>query len=294
MSTPSTLLVTGASGLIGQGLSARRPVTALTRKSTDAGPWWSPLKGEIHAVNDPIDAVVHLAGAPVAGGRWTSKRKADIFSSRQQGTRTVVNWIAAQRRPPSVLVSASAIGLYGNRGDEVLDESAPRGDGFLADVVEAWEEEAQKVVSLGVRLVVLRLGIVLSAKGGALAQMLPPFRMGLGGPLGSGAQWFPWIHIDDALNVVERAIDDDTMSGAYNVVAPGIVRQRDFARALGGALRRPARMPAPRVALRATFGEMADEALLSSARVVPSRLQAADMPFQYPMLKPALQALLRR
>lgn len=292
MSQAPALLVTGATGLIGTALAARRPIVPLPRRApAGGGPWWEPQQGLIHDAPDDVGAVVHLAGAPVAGSRWTDARKAAIMDSRRLGTRTVVDWLAARAQRPAVLVSASAIGLYGDRGDTTLDEDAGQGEGFLAEVVAAWEEEARRAEALGVRLVILRIGIVLSPDGGALAEMLPVFRAGAGGPLGSGCQWFPWIHIDDVLDIIDWAIKDSSASGPYNVVAPGIVRQKAFAKALGAALRRPAFVPAPRLALRALFGEMADEALLSSARVVPKRLQEAGFSFQHPELPGALQAL---
>lgn len=292
MSQDPALLVTGATGLIGAALAARRPIVPLPRRAPgDGGPWWQPTQGAIHNAPDNVGAVVHLAGAPVADGRWTEARKATIMDSRRLGTRTVVDWIAGRTQRPSVLVSASAVGLYGDRGDAILDEGAGAGEGFLAEVVSAWEEEARRAEQLGVRLVILRIGIVLSPDGGALAQMLPAFKLGAGGPLGSGRQWFPWIHIDDVLNVIDWALRDPSAEGAYNVVSPGIVRQKAFAKALGGALGRPAFVPAPRLALRAMFGEMADEALLSSARVVPKRLEAAGFDFLHPALPEALQAL---
>jgi uncharacterized protein (TIGR01777 family) len=295
MSQTPALLLTGATGLIGQALSARRAVVPLPRRAPVGGsPWWEPRAGAIHDAPEQVGAVVHLAGAPVAGSRWTEARKDAIMESRRLGTRTLVDWISARQQRPSVLVSASAIGIYGDRGDEVLDEASGRGSGFLADVVSVWEEEAERAALLGVRLVVLRIGIVLSPDGGALSEMLPVFRTGLGGPLGSGRQWFPWIHIEDVVDIIERAIQDPTTEGPYNLVAPGIVRQREFAKALGRTLKRPALIPAPRLALRALFGEMADEALLSSAKVVPRRLQEAGYTFKHPALEPALADLLPR
>jgi len=290
--TPA-LLVTGATGLIGSALAARRPTVPLPRRAPPGGgPWWSPLEGAVHDAPAQVGAVVHLAGAPVTASRWTPDHKAAIRDSRTLGTRTIVDWIASRKQRPAVLVSASAIGLYGDRGDTPLDESAGQGEGFLADVVAAWEAEAERVRALGVRLVILRVGIVLSPDGGALAEMLPAFRLGAGGPLGSGRQWFPWIHIDDVLNIIDWALRDPGADGAYNVVAPGIVRQKAFAKALGARLGRPALVPAPKLALRLMFGrQMATEALLSSVKVVPRRLEAAGFAFQHPTVTGALASL---
>ena len=187
-----------------------------------------------------------------------------------------------------MLVSASAIGFYGDRGDEVLTEDAAKGSGFLARVVHDWEVEADKAAALGVRVVKLRIGVVLSGHGGAMAEMLPAFRMGLGGPLGRGQQWFPWVHIDDVVNIIEWALTDSRASGTYNVTAPGVVRHRDFARTLGSVLGRPAVLPAPRFALRLALGEFADEALLASTKVIPQHLEADGYSFQWPDLQPAL------
>lgn len=296
MSDKPALLVTGATGLIGRALAERRAVVPLPRtRPASGGPWWRPKAGEIHDPPHQVGAVVHLAGAPVAEGRWTEARKREILDSRRLGTRTIVDWLGQRQQRPSVLVSASAIGYYGDRGDTVLDESASRGEGFLADVVEAWENEADKAAGLGVRVVKLRIGIVLSPEGGALAKMLPPFRLGAGGPMGSGRQWFPWIHINDVIDIIEWAIQTDGAQGVYNTVAPGACRQKDFARALGEVLGRPALLPTPAFALRMAMGaEMVREALLSSARVAPQRLQEDGFAFHFPELRPALYDLLGR
>lgn len=256
------------------------------------GPWWDPTAGVVHDQGASVAALVHLAGENVAGGRWTPDRKARILNSRVDGTRALVDWMAARAQRPSVFVAASAIGLYGDRGDEILDESASRGQGFLADVVEAWEAEILRANALGVRVVVLRFGVVLSPDDGALRKMLPAFRAGVGGPLGSGKQWFPWVHRADATNAIVWALRDPLAEGVYNVVAPGIVRQATFAARLGEAVHRPAALPAPRFALRALFGQMADEALLSSTRVVPARLQEGGFDFRFPDLSQALTDLL--
>ena len=288
-STPS-LLVTGASGLVGQALAARRSITPLPRRDPgDGSAWWEPAAATVHRPPSLIGGVVHLAGAPVAGGRWTAAKKKAIYDSRVQGTAALVSWLAQRAQRPSVLVSASAVGFYGDRGNERLTEDAAVGEGFLARVVQDWEAEVDKAAALGIRVVKLRIGIVLSAAGGAMGQMLPLFRAGMGGPLGSGRQWFPWIHIDDVVNVIEWALRNEQAQGVYNLAAPGVCAQRDFARALGQALGRPAVLPAPRLALRLALGEFAEEALLVSTRVVPSRLEADGYSFTWPALAPALR-----
>jgi uncharacterized protein (TIGR01777 family) len=232
--------------------------------------------------------VVHLAGESVASGRWTATRKRAIRESRVTGTRTLVDWLITREPRPEVLVSASAIGFYGDRGDEPLDESSPVGGGFLAEVCRDWEAEAERAEAAGIRVVRLRIGLVLTREGGALSRMLPLFRLGLGGPVGSGRQWFPWIHLEDVLNVVEWALETPSARAAYNLVAPGIVRQADFATALGRVLRRPALLPTPAFALRLALGELADEALLASAQVTSRRLQSEGYAFRWPDLRPAL------
>lgn len=288
------VLVTGASGLIGRALARQRAVVALPRRQpADGGPWWDPEAGAVHAGPGPVAAVVHLAGENVAGRRWNAAHKARVLDSRVRGTRALVDWMAARSQRPAVFVAASAVGLYGDRGDEVLSEASPRGEGFLADVTAAWEAEIARAAELGVRTVRLRIGVVLSPEGGALAKMLPAFRAGVGGPIGSGRQWFPWVHLDDVVNVIERALTDGAMRGAYNLTAPGILRQRDFARALGRGVRRPAFLPAPGRALRVLFGELANEGLLASTRAVPTRLVESGYGFAWPEIDGALGDLLR-
>ncbi len=285
------VLVTGASGLLGRRLGEALPIVGMPRRDL-GGPWWEPLNGRVHDTGEPLAAVVHLAGENVAGARWTADHKARILDSRVKGTHTLVDWLASRSQRPSVLVAASATGLYGDRGDEVLDEQAQQGRGFLADVVKAWEAESERAKALGIRVVLLRIGIVLSPEGGALRTMLPAFRAGVGGPLGSGRQWFPWVHLDDAVGAVVWALRDGAAEGAYNVVSPGIVQQARFARSLGRAVHRPARLPAPAFALRAVFGELANEALLSSTRAVPRRLEQEGFCFSFPDLDQALASLL--
>jgi hypothetical protein len=241
---------------------------------------------------DGIDAVVHLAGENIASGRWTPERKRRIHESRAHGTRVLAEALAALPRPPRVFVSASAIGLYGDRGDDTLDESSPAGEGFLADVCRAWEAASASLEQAGTRVVHLRFGVVLTPAGGALAQMLPPFRVGLGGPVGSGAQWTSWIGIDDLLGAIHHALVTDALAGPVNAVAPAPVRNRELAAAIGRTLHRPALVPVPAVALRLALGELADALLLSGARVHPTRLDATGYRFRTPDIDGALAHLL--
>jgi uncharacterized protein len=292
MHAPPALLVTGASGLVGRALGARRTLLALSRRQPEPGAaWWDPAAGEVHGLDDrTLGAVVHLAGESVGEGRWTPEKKARIRGSRVQGTRTLVSFLKGRTQRPEVLVSASAVGLYGDRGDERIGDDAAPGTGFLAEVVQAWEAEADRAAEVGIRVVKLRIGIVLAPDGGALAKMLPPFRLGAGGPIGSGKQWFPWVHLDDVVAAIEWALTTPSVRGSYNLVGPQPVRQRDFARALGAAVGRPAVLPAPAFALRLALGEFADEGLLSGQRCMPDRLRAEGFGFQHPTLAGALAA----
>ncbi len=290
--TVADVLVTGASGLIGGALARRISVVPLPRREpAGGGPWWEPLRGTVHDDGRPLRAVVHLAGENVAAGRWTARRRAAIDASRLRGTRTLVDWLAARAERPTVLVSASAVGVYGSRGDESLPESSAPGAGFLADLCTRWEAEAERAIDLGVRVVVLRMGLAMARGDGVLGRLEPLFKLGMGGPVGSGRHWFPWVHIDDVVGVIEWALGNENARGPYNVVAPGIVRQADFARALGRALRRPALLPTPAFALRLAFGDLADEALLASQRTVPERLETEGYAFLWPKLEPALADL---
>jgi uncharacterized protein (TIGR01777 family) len=298
------ILVTGATGLIGRRAVARlvasgHTVTALSRDPEgarahlpDLSDAWAWRQGE---VTPPLaafacDAVLHLAGESVAG-RWTAAKKARILESRREGTRELVAAIERSPDRPAALVSASAVGFYGERGDEELTEASPRGGGFLADVCAAWEAEAQAAEALGLRVLRLRFGLVLDADGGVLGESLPLARAGLGGPLGSGRQWWPWVHRDDVVAAIAAGLEGDA-SGVWNVAAPGAVRQRDFARALGRTLGRPAVLPAPAFALRLVLGGFADEPLLSRL-VRPAAPLAAGFAFAWPELAPALQDLVR-
>jgi uncharacterized protein (TIGR01777 family) len=294
------VLITGARGFLGSALAPvlrvrGHHVATLTRGAPGPGEIrWDPAGGVLEArALEGFDAVVHLAGEPI-GVRWTAERKASIRASRVEGTRLLANRLAGLERPPRVLVSVSAIGFYGDRGDEILDERSPPGTGFLPDLCRAWEEAAAPASSAGIRVVHPRLGLVLASRGGVLARMLPAFRLGLGGPLGGGRAWWSWVVLDDVVAAFLRALGDEHLAGPVNVVAPVPVRNGAFARTLGKALSRPAFLPAPSLVLRALFGEMADEALLASARVEPSRLRAAGHSFRFPDLEEALRCLVGR
>lgn len=290
-------LVTGATGFVGRALvAALAGPNVLVRDPSRAPPGaaafaWDAER-EVPADSlDGVDVVFHLAGEPVAEGRWSPAKKARIESSRVQGTRNVVRALERAARRPSVLVCASAVGYYGSRRDEILTERSGPGDGFLAEVCAAWEREARAAEELGVRVVLARLGIVLGA-GGALAAMLPAFRVGLGGPLGDGSQWMPWVHLDDAIGMLRFAAARDEVRGPMNVCAPEPTRSRDFARALGKALRRPAFFAVPRLAMRVVLGETAD-VVLSSQRAVPELALRLGYRFQRPFLAEALAGAVR-
>ncbi|HEX6038655.1 TIGR01777 family oxidoreductase [Longimicrobium sp.] len=292
--------VTGASGLIGQALVDRlrregHTVARLVRDPAKAAPGdvvWNPEAGTIDAAAlEGIDAVVHLAGENV-GTRWTEEKKRRILASREQGTSLIARTIAGLTRPPRVLVQASAVGIYGDRGDETLTEASPPGTGFLAEVGQAWEAASAPAEAAGIRVVKLRIGVVLTAKGGALEQLMLPFKMGVGGRIGSGRQWMPWISLDDVVEVILRAIRDERLRGPVNT-ATGSVRNEEFTEALGRALHRPTLIPVPAFGIRALFGQMADEALLAGQRVEPARLSEIGHAFHHPTLDVALAAALR-
>ena len=302
------VLVSGARGLIGSALLPRlrasgREVAVLTRHPAagrhepDAAHReivWDPPVGRLEPrALEGLEAVVHLAGEPM-GVRWTPHTRALIRESRVGGTRLLATRLAALERPPRVLVAVSAIGFYGDRGEETLDESSAAGRGFLAGVCRDWEAAATPAAAAGIRVVHPRLGLVLAPGGGAVARMLPLFRLGLGGPLGDGRAWWSWVAVDDVVRAIEWMLDDPALAGAVNVAAPGAVRNRDFARTLARLLGRPALLPAPAFALRALLGGMADEALLASARVEPARLRAAGFEFRHPELETALRQALGR
>jgi uncharacterized protein (TIGR01777 family) len=287
------VLVTGGTGFIGAALchaltGAGHAVSVVTRDPRAALGW----EGVSAAVRES-DALVNLAGEPLGSRRWSARQKELIRESRVRATRTLVDAAAAAGPRPRILVNASAVGYYGPRDDEALDESAGPGAGFLADVCRAWEEEARRAEDLGLRVVRLRLGVVLAADGGALARMLPPFRAFVGGPIGSGRQWMSWIHRDDVIGLVVAALGNDGYRGPVNATAPEPVTNREFAKALGRALARPAWLPTPASALRLALGEMA-ELLLAGQRVLPGVANRLGYQWRYPELGGALRASVRR
>jgi hypothetical protein len=295
------ILISGAGGGVGRALApalaaAGHTVTRLVR-ARPRSPHeyrWDPSAGTLDpAAVATCDAVVHLAGAGVADGRWTRARKAAILESRRAGTRLLATAIAGAMPAPRVFVCASAVGYYGDRGDEVLSEESAPGGGFLAEVVRVWEEEALAAAAAGVRVVRLRMGVVLDADSGALPLLLVPFRLGLGGPLGSGRQWMSWITMDDLLRAIGHVLSRAGMSGAVNAVAPGPVTNLDFSRALGRVLGRPVWLAAPAWALTSVLGEMGREVLLFSQRATPARLLADGFAFGQPAIEGALRRVLR-
>ncbi len=295
------VLVSGASGLIGSALlpylAARGyDVQRLVRVSGEARPAgvvWNPSAGVLDAAGlEDYDAVVHLAGENIAGGRWTAERKRLILESRRKGTQLLAQSLSRLARPPKVLVSASAIGYYGNRGPEIMRETYAPGKGFLPEVCSAWEEAPDPAADAGIRVVMPRIGVVLSAAGGALARMVVPFRLGAGGKIGNGQQYMSWITIDDLLGVIRHCIENAALTGAVNAVAPNPVTNLEFTKTLGRVLSRPVILPLPAFAARLLLGEMADELLLSSTRVEPAKLLATGFRFQYPELEPALRHIL--
>jgi uncharacterized protein (TIGR01777 family) len=295
------VLVSGASGFVGSALvpaltAAGHPVTRLVRSTPRPGQAEIPWNPATRSIGTPalegLDAVVHLAGDNLASGRWSAAKKASIRKSRVQGTALLCEALAQLVRPPKVLLSASAIGYYGDRGAAILREESPPGTGFLAEVCQAWEAATAPAVQRGIRVVYLRFGMVLSAAGGALAKMLTPFRLGIGGVVGTGQQYMSWIALDDALGVIQHALSTETLHGPVNVVAPQAVTNQEFTTTLGTVLRRPTRLPLPAFAARLVFGEMADALLLASTRVAPARLIAAGYTFHHPTLAEALQHLL--
>jgi|HubBroStandDraft_6_1064221.scaffolds.fasta_scaffold81430_2 uncharacterized protein (TIGR01777 family) len=296
------IVVSGSSGLIGSSLvpfltTGGNSVTRLVRRDRSGGPAvrWDPVLGTIDREGlEDYDALVHLAGENISSGRWNARTKKLIRDSRLEGTRLLCETINRLQKPPKTLVCASAIGFYGDRGDEVLDERFAAGEGFLADLCKDWETLTESVRPRGIRVVNVRFGVVLSPAGGALAKMLTPFKLGAGGVVGSGRQYLSWIAIDDAVGAIHHAITSESLNGPVNVVSPNPVTNRDFTKTLGRVLRRPTVLPMPAFAARLAFGEMADELLLASTRVVPHRLEETAYKFRHPDLEPALRHLLGR
>ncbi|MCS7168172.1 MAG: TIGR01777 family oxidoreductase [Gemmatales bacterium] len=296
------ILVSGSSGLIGSTLvpkfqEAGHEVVRLVRRpaQTPNEIFWNPDSGEIdRAALEGFDAVIHLAGYGIAERRWNDEIKALIRNSRVQSTKLLTETLASLSVKPRVLVSASAVGYYGDRGTEELSEESPPGNDFLAQVCREWEAATQPAMQAGIRVVCCRLGVVLSDRGGALAKMRMPFLLGLGGRIGKGQQYWSWIHISDAVQAFMFVLEQETLAGAVNFTSPNPVTNAEFTRTLGRVLRRPTIFPMPAFAARLIFGEMADALFLSSARVVPKKLTQAGFSFEYAELESALRHLLQR
>jgi len=299
------IVLTGATGLIGRRLyhalrSRGDQVTVLTRNTektrklfpdADRVFLWAPgVAGEWKSAIDGADAVVHLAGEPIAEERWTEEYKKRIQDSRVLGTRDIVDAIAAAKVKPGLLVSASAVGFYGDTGEEEVNENSPAGSDFLAETCIEWEREALRAEDENVRVVISRMGIVLAEDGGALEKLLTPFKMFAGGPVGKGEQWFPWVHIDDVVGLLLHAIDTPEVKGMLNAVSPGILRNREFAVALGEALKRPARFSVPAFVIKLALGELG-ETLLGGQRAQPTRTLEQGYRFQYESIEKALADL---
>jgi uncharacterized protein (TIGR01777 family) len=293
--------ITGANGLIGSAIKARLvedgdEVLSIGRYHAKRPPdiRWSVPHAQLNpAALEGLDAVIHLAGEPIVG-KWTPAKKRAIYDSRVDGTRLLAATLAGLQIKPSVLISASAVGYYGDRGDEVLTETSEQGEGFLPEVCKAWEASSSPAADAGIRVVNPRLGVVLSVQGGALKQMLLPFKLGVGGPLGNGSQWMSWVGLDDVVGAVLHMIANDALSGPVNLVSPKPVTNKQYTRTLGGVLKRPAVLQVPKFAARLAFGKLADEALYASQRVEPGVLKESGYAFKYPELRGALQAALSR
>jgi uncharacterized protein (TIGR01777 family) len=302
LGTSFTVAISGATGLIGTALASAlrekgntvRRLVRSTQRAMAGDIIWDPARGQLDARDlNGCDAIIHLAGAPIAE-RWTSEHKREILDSRVRGTSLIARAVAAMNVKPSVVLSGSAIGYYGSRADELLDESSSRGSDFLASVVQQWEDAARPIADAGVRLVTLRTGIVLSSEGGALGKMLLPFRIGAGGRVGDGQQWMSWIALADHVRALDHLLHADTVAGPVNITAMNPVRNADFAETLGRVLNRPAIIPVPVFALELAFGEMAGATVLASQRVAPRRLSESGFAFDYPTLEQALRFELSR
>lgn len=299
------ILITGASGLIGRNLQPvlkndGHQIYRLSRSApqTDHDVQWDAYAGftdeEFEKLRG-IEAVVHLAGENVAGGSWTEERKKRIRKSRVEGTRTLVDALARLEDPPKIFIGASAIGYYGSRGDEILTEESEPGEGFLADVSREWENESlQAEKRFGARVVLLRIGVVLSEEGGALEKMLTPFKFGIGGTVGSGEQWMSWIALDDLVRIIKYALEKADLYGPVNAVAPNPAQNEQFTDTLGEVLHRPTIIPVPAFGVKLLFGEMGEKLLLEGARVLPQKLLETGFEFDFPKLEPALEHILNR
>lgn len=300
------IVACGASGLIGRPLCAAllEKGCELVRLVRRKGPaiagacerevwWWPPTLGDWVKEVNGAHAIINLSGEPIAGKRWTGSQKKELHASRLHATRAIVEAISQVKNKPKVLLNASAVGFYGPRDASVLDESAEGGSDFLSELCREWEKEARKAEAFGVRTVNLRTGIVLSPEGGALAKMLPPFRAFIGGPLGNGRQLFSWVHIDDEVGAILKAMEDPALRGPVNVTAPHAVPMKEFAQTLGRVLGRPSAFPVPGFALKLLLGEMST-LLLNGQNVYPRKLVEAGFSFRYPILEAALRALLHK
>lgn len=295
------ILLTGSHGLVGSALTRAliadgHEVRPLVRFATGYGSHeieWNPERYSIAMSRiEGFDALIHLAGESIAEGRWTDEKKKRIRESRVKGTRLLAESITTLKQPPRMFLCASAIGYYGNRADELLTEESAPGDDFLAGVCVEWEEATRAASEKGIRTANMRFGIILDTKGGALAKMLPPFRMGIGGKIGNGKQWMSWIALEDVVHAIQHALANETLIGPINYVAPNPVRNAEFTKALGKVLSRPTIFPIPAFGVRLAFGEMADALLLSSQRVQPTILEASGFQFTYPTLANALTHIL--
>jgi uncharacterized protein len=300
--------IAGANGLIGTALAAScardgirvaalvRDVARAAERLPDATLYaWDATRGSPpEAAFAGVDVVVNLVGESISNGRWTDARKKVLRDSRVVGTRALVDALRGLKERPRLLISASGTGYYGDRGAEILTETAAAGTGFLAELARDWEAEAMKAAEIGMRVVMLRNGVVLSKSGGILRKILPPFRVGLGGKIGSGAQWMPWIHLEDEIGFIRHAMAHEAARGAFNTVAPEPATNAEFVRAVGEALGRPTVLAAPAFALRLAFGTMTDEVLLASQRAMPVRTLESGYVFRHPLLRPALVELLAK
>lgn len=295
------ILVTGATGLVGKTLvpfltTGGHDVYRLSRKQgqlKEREIFWDPAHGTIDpGTLEGFDAVIHLAGENIAAGRWTPALKERIRASRVKGTRLLSETLARLKTPPKTFICASAIGYYGDRGDEIMTENSTSGDGFLPQVCREWEESCEPARHAGIRVANIRIGIVLSPEGGALGKMLLPFKMGVGGVLGSGRQYMSWTALDDVIGIIHHVLMTPYLSGPVNTVAPHPVTNREFTKTLGKVLSRPTILPAPAFAIRLLLGEMGDDLLLAGTRVVPEKLLQSGYEFRFSELEPALRHLL--